>query len=61
MAAQRWARHEMSPLPRVLLPDDHPDMLMVVARLLGKMFDVVGMVAEGESLLGAPASRLRKS
>jgi len=51
----------MSPLPRVLLADDHPDMLMVVARLLGKMFDVVGMVGDGESLLGAPASRLRKS
>lgn len=56
MAAQRWTRHEKSPLPRVLLADDYPDMLMVVARLLGKMFDVVGMVGDGESLLGAAAN-----
>ena len=51
MAARRWARPKAKPVARVLLADDHPDMLGVVARLLGKAFDVVGMVSDGESLL----------
>jgi DNA-binding NarL/FixJ family response regulator len=53
MAAQGLARHKVRPLARVLLADDHPDMLTVVARLLTRTFDVVGMVGDGESLLNA--------
>jgi DNA-binding NarL/FixJ family response regulator len=40
---------------RILLADDHPDMLAVVANLLGASFDVIGMVGDGESLLDAAA------
>ena len=40
---------------RILLADDHPDMLAVVANLLGTSFDVIGMVGDGESLLDAAA------
>jgi DNA-binding NarL/FixJ family response regulator len=40
---------------RILLADDHPDMLAVVAHLLGAIFDVVGMVGDGDSLLDAAA------
>ncbi len=39
----------------ILLADDHPDMLAVVANLLGVSFDVIGMVGDGESLLDAAA------
>ena len=38
---------------RIILADDHPDMLAVVAKLLETLFDVVGMVGDGESLLEA--------
>lgn len=58
MVVQRSPRHSAKPLARVLLADDHPDMLNVVARLLGRTFDVVGMVGDGESLLDV-ASELR--
>jgi DNA-binding NarL/FixJ family response regulator len=43
---------------RVLLADDHPDMLEIVTQLLGPSFDVVGAVGDGESLLIA-ASHLQ--
>ena len=36
---------------RVLLADDHPDMLEIVTQLLGPSFDVVGTVGAGESVL----------
>lgn len=55
MAARHWARHKVKPLARILLADDHPDMLGVVARLLGRSFDVVGMVGDGESLVAIAA------
>ena len=58
MVVQRSPRHTAKPLARVLLADDHPDMLNVVARLLGRTFDVVGMVGDGESLLDV-ATELR--
>ena len=40
---------------RILLADDHPDLLLIVADLLNPMFDVVGAVGDGESLLNAAA------
>lgn len=55
MAARHWARHKVKPLARILLADDHPDMLGVVARLLARSFDVVGMVGDGESLVAIAA------
>jgi DNA-binding NarL/FixJ family response regulator len=55
MAARHWARHKVKPLARILLADDHPDMLGVVARLLSRSFDVVGMVGDGESLVAIAA------
>lgn len=41
---------------RILLADDHPDLLLIVADLLNPMFDVVGAVGDGESLLNAAGS-----
>jgi DNA-binding NarL/FixJ family response regulator len=38
---------------RVLLADDHPNMLRIVETILEPMFEVVGMVADGKSLLEA--------
>lgn len=58
MAVQRSPRHTEKPLARVLLADDHPDMLSVVAHLLGRTFNVVGTVGDGESLLDV-ATELR--
>jgi DNA-binding NarL/FixJ family response regulator len=40
---------------RILLADDHPDLLLIVSDLLNSMFDVVGAVGDGESLLNAAA------
>jgi len=37
------------------LADDHPDLLLIVSDLLNSMFDVVGAVGDGESLLNAAA------
>jgi PleD family two-component response regulator len=39
--------------PRVLLADDHPNMLRMVENILEPMFEVVGKVADGKSLLEA--------
>ena len=44
--------------PRVVLADDYPDFLAVVARLMGQGYEVVGAVADGASLL-CEAARLR--
>jgi DNA-binding NarL/FixJ family response regulator len=44
---------------RILLADDHPDMLSAICGLLeDKLGDVVGMVADGEALVEA-AQRLK--
>ncbi len=40
---------------RILLADDHPDLRLIVSDLLNSMFDVVGAVRDGESLLNAAA------
>ena len=45
---------------RVLLADDHEDMLDTVARLLQPEFDVVGRVTNGKALISA-AERLKPS
>ncbi len=45
---------------RVLLADDHEDMLDTVARLLQPEFDVVGTVTNGKALISA-AERLKPS
>ena len=46
------------PQLRVLVADDNPDMRKTVAHLLEEEFDVVGIVADGRSLVEA-ASRLK--
>jgi DNA-binding NarL/FixJ family response regulator len=38
---------------RVLLADDHPNMLEMVENILAPIFEVVGKVADGKSLLEA--------
>ena len=38
---------------RVLLADDHPSVLRMVENILEPMFEVVGKVADGKSLLEA--------
>jgi DNA-binding NarL/FixJ family response regulator len=38
---------------RVLLADDHPEMLEEIRRLLAHEFEIVGSVAEGQALLSA--------
>jgi DNA-binding NarL/FixJ family response regulator len=43
---------------RILLADDHPNVLVIVTDLLSTLFDVVGTFGDGESLLNA-ASNLR--
>jgi DNA-binding NarL/FixJ family response regulator len=40
---------------RILLADDHPDLLLIVTDLLDPVFDVVGVVGDGQSLLNAAA------
>jgi DNA-binding NarL/FixJ family response regulator len=40
---------------RVLLADDHPNMLQMVENILKPIFEVVGKVADGKSLLEAAA------
>ena len=44
--------------PRVVLADDHRDMLVRVAALLASEFTVVAAVADGEALIGAEADLL---
>ena len=39
--------------PRVVLADDHPNMLRMVENILEPIFEVVGKVADGKSLLEA--------
>ena len=41
----------MSKRPRVLLVDDHPNMLKAVSRLLAPDCEVVGSLADGSALL----------
>jgi DNA-binding NarL/FixJ family response regulator len=38
---------------RVVLADDHPSVLLMVENILEPMFEVVGKVADGKSLLEA--------
>jgi len=40
---------------RILLADDHPNLLVIVTNLLNALFDVVGTVRDGASLLNAAA------
>ena len=47
----------LSTRPRVLLADDHPEMVQAVSHLLKLDCDVVGTVADGDALLEA-AQRL---
>jgi DNA-binding NarL/FixJ family response regulator len=42
---------------RVLIADDHPDMVKAISRLLGLDFDVVGTVSDGRAAVDA-AERL---
>jgi len=44
--------------PRVLIADDHPDLVKAIARVLVLDYDVVGVVADGSDVLEA-AQRLR--
>ena len=44
--------------PRVLVADDHPDVVKAVSRLLALACDVVGSVADGRDVLDA-AQRLQ--
>jgi DNA-binding NarL/FixJ family response regulator len=41
---------------RILLADDHPNLLVIVTDLLSTLFDVVGTFGDGESLLNAAAN-----
>jgi DNA-binding NarL/FixJ family response regulator len=41
---------------RILLADDHPNLLVIVTNLLSTLFDVVGTFGDGESLLNAAAN-----
>ncbi len=45
-------------LPRVLLADDHPEILNKVASLLASICEIAGKVADGKALLEA-VSRLK--
>ena len=44
--------------PRILLADDHPDLLESLRDLVGKLGEVVGTVTDGQSLVQA-AQRLK--
>ncbi len=44
--------------PRVLLADDHKEVCDSVVRLLSPEFDVVGVVRDGQELIGAEADML---
>lgn len=37
--------------PRILLADDHPEMLAILRGILDKLGDVVGMVTDGQALV----------
>jgi DNA-binding NarL/FixJ family response regulator len=43
-------------LPRVLVADNHPALLRTTSALLSTQFDVVGTVADGESLVSKALS-----
>ena len=44
--------------PRVLIADDHPDLVKAITRVLALDYEVVGVVADGSAVLEA-AERLR--
>ena len=48
----------MSKRPRVLIADDHPDLVKAMTRVLALDYEVVGVVADGGAVLEA-AQRLR--
>lgn len=39
--------------PKILLADDHPDMLETVAQILEPTFEIVGRLGDGQALLEA--------
>ena len=41
----------MSSKPRVLIADDHPDLVKAVTRVLALDYDVVGVVEDGSAVL----------
>ena len=51
--ANQWSerRTSVSKRPRVLLVDDHPNMLKAISRLLAPDCEVVGSLADGGALL----------
>lgn len=55
MDASPDAKTTAAKLPRVLLADDHPAMLVMAASALEGECDVVGAVADGAALLTAAA------
>jgi DNA-binding NarL/FixJ family response regulator len=44
--------------PRVLIADDHPDLVKAITRVLALDYEVVGVVSDGSAVLEA-AQRLR--
>ena len=44
--------------PRVLIADDHPDLVKAITRVLALDYEVVGVVADGSAVVEA-AQRLR--
>jgi len=48
----------LSKKPRVLIADDHPDLVKAVTRVLALDYDVVGVASDGSAVLDA-AARLR--
>ena len=45
----------MSKKPRVLIADDHPDLVKAVTRVLALDYDVVGVASDGSAVLDAAA------
>ena len=56
--ANRWSERRaiLSGRPRVLLVDDHPDMLKAVSRLLA-LYEVVGSVADSSAQANGATER----
>ena len=48
-----WWRSDVATRPRVLVADDHPEVVKAVCRLLGLDCEIVGTVADGSALLEA--------
>jgi DNA-binding NarL/FixJ family response regulator len=48
----------LSKKPRVLIADDHPDLVKAITRVLALDYDVVGVASDGSAVLDA-AARLR--